>query len=677
MKFRARLNLNLQWKFVLGTLLSLVVFAAILFSLTSSFSRVRTELVEIVEQQIQQSVANPELADEQEQLHAVETARKHIDQAISTSKRITWGALILFAGVISLIFFTLHRRYVRMPMEKLRSRFLSLHEGDYSTPITLDREDEWKEIETVFNDMLSDMQESWATVQESERRYRSIFNSISVGIFQSSLDGELLNINPAMAEILGIRLSDISGARKLAEFCYADKKDRQQLLERLHKEEIVNHFEVQLKRFNGELFWGSISCHFVRDSEENVLFIEGTVDDISRRHKAAEELHELKEYLHGVVDAMPSILLSVKRDLTVSLWNSRIAEVSGVAESDAHGKPLADIFTLIEPRDYLSAVEETLAHGNIARLQRLKGCASQQGKIFDLVVYPLGVQAEEAVLHVDDVTEKAKLEEVMIQSEKMLSVGNLAAGMAHEINNPLASVLQNVQVMEQRLSPALKKNQQVAEQLGMSIEQVADYARLRGFDQMITSIAESGQRAARIIENMLNFSRKSASDFVPHALAELVDKTIELAGSDYDMKHSFDFRQIRLTRDYQNLPLVPCEASQIQQVVLSLLKNAAQAISKNVAEPEIVVRIFQQGDAACLQVEDNGDGMNEETCRRIFEPFFTTKEVGVGTGLGLSVAYFLITENHNGHLSVTSDVGKGTCFTVTLPLVSGESNAEN
>ena len=393
------------------------------------------------------------------------------------------------------------------------------------------------------------------------------------------------------------------------------------------------------------------------------------MEDITRRREASEQLRKFKEYLHDIVDAMPSIMIGVNSELKVSLWNQQAAEVTGIPAAKALDRPLDDVFSLFEKQDFVEQVQQILSGGEVVRLPQLDGAGNFSGRFFDLLIYPLrAVDATEAVLHIEDVTEKAQMAEVMIQSEKMLSVGSLAAGMAHEINNPLASVLQNVQVMGQRLSPSLKKNQQVAEQLGISIEQVADYTRLRGFDQMINSIAEAGQRAARIIENMLNFSRQSSSNFLPHSLQELTDKTIELARSDYDMKHHFDFRKINLVRDYQTVPEVPCEAGQIQQVVLSLLKNAAQAISTDAEKPEIHVRIFPQQDAVCLQVEDNGLGMDETTCRRIFEPFFTTKEVGRGTGLGLSVAYFLITENHKGSLTVTSEPGKGSCFTIRLPL---------
>ena len=597
-------------------------------------------------------------------------ARSAIEMKMSATETVVW---VLFSGLALLLGwlqFRLYRQHVRIPMEEVRRCFDSFQQGDYDSPMSLSRDDEWGQVETGFNNMLGDLQKSWNALKESERRYRSIYDNSSVGIYRSTVEGEFLNINAATAVMLGLDGEEsLSAYNDLGTMIYAEERDREILIERLLREETVEHYETQLKRKNGERFWATLNCHLLRDQNGQVQFIEGTMEDITRRREAVEQLRKFKEYLHDIVDAMPSILIGVNRDLKISLWNRQAAEMSGVPDAKAFERRLPEVFVLLDEKDYLDQVRQTLADGEVIRLQQLAGIGKFAGRFFDLLIYPLrSVDATEAVLHLEDVTEKAQMAEVMIQSEKMLSVGSLAAGMAHEINNPLASVLQNVQVLGQRLSPSLKKNQLVAEHLGISIEQVADYARLRGFNQMINSIAESGQRAARIIENMLNFSRQSSSNFLPRSLQELTDKTIELARSDYDMKHNFDFRKIDLVREYQTVPEVPCEAGQIQQVVLSLLKNAAQAIPTDAEKPEIRVRIFQQQDTVCLQVEDNGMGMDEVTSRRIFEPFFTTKEVGRGTGLGLSVAYFLITENHKGSLTVTSEPGKGSCFSIRLPL---------
>jgi two-component system NtrC family sensor kinase len=151
----------------------------------------------------------------------------------------------------------------------------------------------------------------------------------------------------------------------------------------------------------------------------------------------------------------------------------------------------------------------------------------------------------------------------------------------------------------------------------------------------------------------------------------LLDKAVELAAHDYDLKKKFDFRHIRIVRNYEPaLAPVPCSATEIEQVLLNLLRNAAQAMGENrpSAEPPcITLQLRRENGYTVIKITDNGPGMDEQRLKRIFEPFFTTKEVGVGTGLGLSVSYFIITNNHNGTLSAESSPGKGASFIIRLP----------
>jgi len=173
---------------------------------------------------------------------------------------------------------------------------------------------------------------------------------------------------------------------------------------------------------------------------------------------------------------------------------------------------------------------------------------------------------------------------------------------------------------------------------------------------------------------MLSFAR--SGDFLGsgYNINQIIDKTLELASTDYSFKEDFDFKQISIEKDYDNnLPLVSCDEVKIQQVCLNLFRNGAQAMMiAGIEHPVIKVRTWQETESGkiCISVEDNGPGMTEEVRKRIFEPFFTTKPVGIGTGLGLSVSFFIITENHNGDITVESSVGKGARFTIKLPLNS-------
>ncbi|MGA6924873.1 MAG: HAMP domain-containing sensor histidine kinase, partial [Desulfosarcina sp.] len=243
----------------------------------------------------------------------------------------------------------------------------------------------------------------------------------------------------------------------------------------------------------------------------------------------------------------------------------------------------------------------------------------------------------------------------------------------------LGGMLQSLQNVTRRISPELADNETVAAQCGTQLEIIRRYLEKREILRFLENIRVSGERASHIVENMLSFSRRSESRKARVNLPGLLDKAVELAAHDYDLKKKFDFRRIRIDRQYAPaMAPVTCVATEIEQVVLNLLRNAAQAMGDagQRSDPScITLSLYQEGEFAVMVVADNGPGMDESQLKRIFEPFFTTKEVGVGTGLGLSVSYFIITNNHNGSMTAESSPGKGARFTVRLPL--NEASAVN
>ena len=191
--------------------------------------------------------------------------------------------------------------------------------------------------------------------------------------------------------------------------------------------------------------------------------------------------------------------------------------------------------------------------------------------------------------------------------------------------------------------------------------------------QLLDGIQQAGSRAAKIVSHMLSFSRMSNRQLADCQLPMLIDQALEIAGNDFALMEGFDFRSIEIVRDFDpQIDRVPCIANELEQVLLNLLKNAAQAIHQNQAQERgrIILRTRLNPPWAEIQVEDNGGGIPENVRKRIFEPFFTTKEVGQGTGLGLSVSYFIITNNHQGQMEVQCQPGHGSTFTLRLPLSS-------
>ncbi len=168
------------------------------------------------------------------------------------------------------------------------------------------------------------------------------------------------------------------------------------------------------------------------------------------------------------------------------------------------------------------------------------------------MVYPLianGVQG--AVIRIDDISDRVRFEEMMVQSEKMASVGGLAAGMAHEINNPLGGIMLAAQNISRRLTADLENNIQAARRAGTDIKAIRQYMEEREIVTMLQGIFEMGERASKIVSNMLNFSRRSESKMAPTDIPDLTEKTLELAANDYNLKKQFDFRHIEIIRDYR------------------------------------------------------------------------------------------------------------------------------
>jgi signal transduction histidine kinase len=299
-------------------------------------------------------------------------------------------------------------------------------------------------------------------------------------------------------------------------------------------------------------------------------------------------------------------------------------------------------------------------------------------------VFPLvGDGIEGGVLRIDDVTRRVQLEEMMLQSAKMASVGGLAAGVAHEINNPLGAMMQSAQILQMAFDTERPRTCERLEARGIDPEELGCYLEERGLMDYLAGIREAGGRAAKIVSDLLSFSRKSSSDAAPHDLNALVEQTLELAATDYNLRRKYDFRDIEVVRELAtDLPQIACDGQQIQQVVLNLVRNAAQAMANRERQPRLTLRTSYQiedhesetPNRVRLEVEDNGPGIPEATRARLFEPFFTTKEVGKGTGLGLWLCWSIVVERHQGQIWPEPVAGGGTRFVVELPLVQSKRN---
>lgn len=394
--------------------------------------------------------------------------------------------------------------------------------------------------------------------------------------------------------------------------------------------------------------------------------------EIKVRHRIEKKLTGFQNYLNNIINSMPSALITADESLRITQWNHQATLLSGTSVEEAANQPLGQAFPALAP--FESRIRHAAFCQEVQRVERV--CwplADGLQHHYELTFYPLvGGDGLGVVIRIDEITERIHFEELIVQSEKMRSVGGLAAGMAHEINNPLGAISHNIQNIRRRLSTELEKNQEAAQQIGLSLTDMQHYLNIRQIPQILERIQLATNRAACIVTHMLGFTRMSNRQHVDTSLPALIEQALSIADNDFDLTEGFDFRAIQILRDFDpDLEQVPCISNELEQVLLNLLKNAAQAIHQRADRQlgRIVLRTRRHPPWAEIQVEDNGGGMPEAVRQRIFEPFFTTKDVGQGTGLGLFVSYFIITNNHKGQMEVQSTLGQGSLFTIRLPLI--------
>lgn len=611
--------------------------------------------------------------------------------------QIVTGICIALLALIIIWFIT--RKIVEPIADSIRFAG-TVAQGDFSAAIDIKRDDEIGDLAKALNSMALQLKNNFMKIEtqlqeiqrasiekerskkiieESEKKYRDIFENAIEGIFQADLNKKFISLNNSLATYFGFKSPSemLASITDIGKQCYVNPEERDELYKYVNENRQIKGAEIELKRKDDSLFWGSLSVREVYDKNQALLYYEGTLIDVTERKSAEKALKRLRNYLQNIIDSMPSVLVGVDLDAHVTQWNRMAEQTTGITASLAHGKKLFDVFPQIIPQ--MKKIDMSIQTREITQELKMPRMSEGIVRYEDVTIYPLiADEVEGAVIRVDDVTEKIHMEEMMMQSEKMLSVGGLAAGMAHEINNPLAGMMQTASVMANRLGEKIDipANAKAAKAAGTTMDAILNFMEARGIPRMIKTINESGRRVAEIVDNMLSFARKSDASISYHNPAELMDKTLELAATDYNLKKQYDFKTIEILKEYEdNLPAVHCEGAKIQQVLLNVLRNGAQAMQENMEiynkdKPRFILRLKQdiKTDMLRIEIEDNGPGMDESTSKRIFEPFFTTKPVGVGTGLGLSVSYFIITENHGGTMDVISTPGKGATFNICLPL---------
>ena len=347
------------------------------------------------------------------------------------------------------------------------------------------------------------------------------------------------------------------------------------------------------------------------------------------------DLKKAQSLFANFIDSMPSVLVGVDREGRVTQWNRRAKRLTGLSFEAVQSQPLAEVFPCL--KNQMNRIWTSIRDRRVIRDLKVPRKDKDETRFEDITIYPLMADGVEgAVIRVDDVTERVRLEEMMIQSEKMLSVGGLAAGWLTRstIRWPAFCRIwpswkiacwvtyRPITRPPKRQGPAWRSFKRIRKSATLAV--------------MLENIRVSGKRAATIVKNMLSFAHKSDRMISSHDLCTLLDQTLELAQTDYDRKKRYDFKQIRIVREYdRSVPIIPCESSKLQQVFLNILKNGAEAMASETRPAMFTLRVNGEGDWITVEIEDNGPGMNDATRRRIFRTFFHHQAGGPGHGLGV------------------------------------------
>ncbi|KAB0666016.1 PAS domain S-box protein [Oryzomonas japonica] len=458
------------------------------------------------------------------------------------------------------------------------------------------------------------------------------------------------------------------------------------------------HGELLNKKKNGELYWELASISPIKDEAGHITHYLAVKEDITQRKQYEQELAKSRAELQQKHTQLSELFVQI--DLAKQEWEDTMDCVSDlVLMCDSWGRirrcnrPVCDLAA----RDYNRIIGEDCIDllneigMDMSNYDGMSGHLVYKGgqRHFELLSFPLKKQGADEmrgiVVSLHDVTRSLKMSQELekayadlketqmqvFQQEKMASIGQLAAGVAHEINNPMGFISSNLSTLRKYLdklgafeAAVLDTVRSCGDEASLAV--IADLRKSMKIDFILGDVGslldesrEGADRVRRIVQDLKSFSRLDEVEYKPADINECLDSTLNMLRS--EIKYVAD-----VVRDYGDLPMINCYPQQLNQVFMNILVNAAHAIE---GHGEITVRTSLAGDAIRIVISDTGTGIAPEHIKRIFEPFFTTKEVGKGTGLGLSISYDIV-KKHGGDISVASEAGRGTTFTIVLPLVN-------
>ncbi len=502
-------------------------------------------------------------------------------------------------------------------------------------------------------------------LRESEEHYRQLTNALPQHVWTSDPSGRGTYFNQTALDYFQKSAAELSNPRTWLRLIHPDEVTRVvHERQRAIAEGRPYSQELRLKRHDGAWRWHMARALPMRDEAGNIVSWFGTLTDIDEQRRIEEEQIRLAELVEHSHDAIIATDLQGR----VISWNLGAERMFGWRAEEVKGKDEALLF----PVD--RRAEEAAQRARAARFESVESWETVRLKksgepvVVSMMISPL-LDVTGQVIGTSsiarDITEQKKMQNRLVLSDRMVSIGTLASGVAHEINNPLAYVISNMTSVQRDLSAIAQ-----ALQPGAAPEVVAEaHEALREMREALTEAQEGAERVRSIVLDLKTFSRADETEVGPIHVRPAIESALNMAGN--EIRH-----RARLVKSFTPVPKVLATHSRLSQVFLNLLVNAAQAIREGHVE-ENEIRVHVGTDAAgrvLVEVSDTGSGIPADVQRRIFDPFFTTKPVGVGTGLGLSICHGIVA-SMGGEITVDSAPGQGTTFRVHLPAAAESAAA--
>jgi PAS domain S-box-containing protein len=494
---------------------------------------------------------------------------------------------------------------------------------------------------------ISDRKQVEEALRSSEKDYRDIVDNALVGVYKTSLDGNILYVNDALAEMFEFESQEAMMADPVL-LRYDNPDDRLALIAELKRSGRVSNFEFRVRTKTGK----------IRDCLVNAVLdkdiLSGMIMDVTERKQAEEALRESEESYRLLAETAGELILVTDLDGRITYVNKPGLELSGFAEDEVIGTNIANMLPPGELNYFKGRIAKRIA-GNEGRFFyeteiMIKDGSMMQVEVNSSLLMKRGKPS--GILHTArDTTERNRLKAQLEQAQKMEAIGTLAGGIAHDFNNVLMGIQGHASLI--------------------LLQEDANYPHvdhLRGIEDLV-------QKGAGLTKQLLGFARGGKYEVKPTNLNQLADRSSEMFGRTR--------KEIEIHTKYEReVWPVEVDQGQIEQVLLSLYVNAWQAmprggdlyietsnavLDENYSKPFVV----EPGKYVKISVTDTGVGIDGKTQQRIFDPFFTTKEMGRGTGLGLASAYGII-KNHGGIINVYSEAGHGATFTIYLPVSEKE-----